>query len=62
MTNEHVHQVYGLVMIGVVYVLYLLRHTSLSPLWKGVRMFLLLLLAILSANYIKKSVKDWWNS
>jgi len=61
MTTESVHQIYGLVMIGVVYVLYLLRHTPLGFLWRGVRIFLLLLFATLLINKFKGDLKDWWN-
>ena len=61
MTYEQENQITGLIVIGVLFVLWLLRNTPLGFLWKGVRLFLIVLFATLLANYAKKEIKNWWN-
>ena len=61
MTYEQHNQITGLILIGTFFVLWLLRDTPLGFLWKGTRLFLLVLFAMLAANYVKKELKEWWN-
>jgi len=64
MTYEQEQIFYSLLAWGAIGLLYLLRNTN--PLFKGiwyvVRLFFIVLLATLFANYAKDKVKDWWNS
>jgi len=34
---------------------------SVKPIWNGYKTFWLMLLAILSVNFVKKEVKQWWD-
>jgi len=61
MTLEQSHSIDGLILIGIMFLLYLLRNTPLGFLWKGMKYFLIVLFLILGANYAKGKVKDWWN-
>ena len=47
----------------VIGVLYLLRNKNpfFKSIWKFIRIFFLVLLATLTVNYAKKSIKEWWN-
>jgi hypothetical protein len=47
----------------VIVVLYLLRNKNpfFISIWKFIRIFFLVLLATLTVNYAKKSIKEWWN-
>lgn len=53
----------SLMLCGLILLLYLIRnqHPILKQLWKYVRLFLIILLITLSANFIKKQLKSWWN-
>lgn len=53
----------SLMLCGLILLLYLIRnqHPILKQLWKYVRLFLIILLVTLSANFIKKQLKSWWN-
>ena len=48
-------------VIGVTFVLWLLRKTPLGFLWQIYKWFWIILFATLLANYAKKSIKEWWN-
>lgn len=61
MTLEQSHSIDGLILIGVMFLLYLLRNTKLGFLWKGMYYFFLVLFITLGTNYAKGKVKDWWN-
>jgi len=60
MTYEQQNQINGLILIGVILLLYFLRNTPLGFLWKGIRFFLIVLLLTLSADLIKDKIKEWW--
>jgi hypothetical protein len=60
MTYEQRQILEGLLVWIPILVIYLLRNTKLGFLWKGLRMFFIVLLLTLGANYAKKSVKEWW--
>jgi hypothetical protein len=47
--------VFLLVIIGLHFLL------KLTPLYKAWCLFWLVLFATLSLNFLKKSIKDWWN-
>lgn len=42
-------------------VIFLLRNTAFGFLWKIVKWFFIIMLVMLSADLVKKSVKEWWN-
>jgi hypothetical protein len=56
-------EVKGLIYWAMIGLLYLLRNTHpiFKVTWKYTRLLLLTLLIILSANYAKNKIKDWWN-
>jgi hypothetical protein len=63
MTYEQKQMFESLLLWGVIGLLYLLRNTN--PLFRGIwnvlRMFFIVLLATLAANYAKDKVKEWWS-
>ena len=59
MTPEE-HMTYFLCGFFVL-VIFLLRNTSFGFLWKAFKTFMLVLLATILIDYVKKDVKDWWN-
>lgn len=63
MTYEQEQQLTGLLMIGAIFLLYLLRnvHPIFGGTWKIVRLFGIILFVTLFANYAKKEIKEWWN-
>jgi hypothetical protein len=56
-------EIESLFLWGVIGVLYLLRNKNpfFKSVWKFIRIFFLVLLATLTVNYAKKSIKEWWN-
>ena len=56
-------EIESLFLWGVIGVLYLLRNKNpfFKSVWKFIRIFFLVLLATLTINYAKKSIKEWWN-
>jgi hypothetical protein len=56
-------EIESLFLWGIIGMLYLLRNKNpfFKGLWKFVRIFFLVLLATLTVNYAKKSIKEWWN-
>ena len=51
-----------ILLILVIYGLYSLRNvTGFGAIWRGMKTFLIVLLATLSINYTKKSIKAWWS-
>ena len=40
---------------------YITRNTFLGFLWRYMKIFFIVLLVTLGANYAKGKVKDWWN-
>jgi hypothetical protein len=63
MTYEETNQLYAVLMIGVIFVLYLLRnvHPIFYGIWRIIRLIGIVLFATLLANYAKKEIKEWWN-
>lgn len=63
MTYEETNQLYAVLMIGVIFVLYLLRnvHPIFYGIWRIIQVFFVVLFATLLANYAKKEIKEWWN-
>jgi hypothetical protein len=61
MTSREIEGLFYWLAIGL---LYLLRNTHpiFKTAWKYTRLLLLTLLVILTANYAKDKIKDWWNS
>jgi hypothetical protein len=56
------NRILGIVFWIGVFVLYFLRKFPFfNIMWKVVSWFLLVLLAILTVNFLKKEVKKWWN-
>jgi hypothetical protein len=57
------NEIESLFLWGVIGVLYLLRNKNpfFKSVWKFIRIFFLVLLATLTVNYAKKSIKEWWN-
>jgi hypothetical protein len=57
------NEIESLFLWGVIGVLYLLinKNTFFKNVWKFIRIFFLVLLATLTVNYAKKSIKEWWN-
>lgn len=55
--------VFNIIFWGLVYIIYKNKHKSkdMAGLWGIISMFFTVLLAILGANYAKKSIKDWWS-
>ena len=47
------------VLIGI-FIIYLLRKTSLGFLWRGFLLIVVGALIVLFAGYAKKGIKDWW--
>jgi hypothetical protein len=45
----------------IILVAWLLRKTELGFLWQMIKMFFMILFALLAADLIKKEVKEWWN-
>lgn len=52
----------SLLVWGIILVLYVLRnqHPVFTVIWKGLRLFFLVLLATLALNYAKDKFKEWW--
>ena len=50
-----------LIGLLIIVVAWLLRKTSLGFLWRMIKMFFMVLFAVLAAGLIKKEVKAWWN-
>lgn len=50
------------VVWGSILLIYLLRNTFIlcKVLWQPIRIFLIVLLVTLFANYAKDSIKKWW--
>jgi len=46
---------------GFVIFAYITRNTFLGFLWKGMRLFFVVLFLTLGTNYAKGKIKDWWN-
>ena len=63
MTYEQKQQFTAFLLIGAIFLLYLLRnvHPIFGGIWKIVKWFGIILFATLLANYAKKEVKEWWN-
>jgi energy-coupling factor transporter transmembrane protein EcfT len=56
------HDTFVLIVVGIIiFVMWLLRNTPLGFLWRGFKIFMLVLFATLMANYLKKEIKEWWN-
>lgn len=50
------------IVIGVIFCLYLFRHIPIiGMLWRIVSIGLVVLVTILTVNYAKKEIKEWWN-
>jgi len=50
------------VVIGVILVIYYLRHIPIfSFLWWHIRTLLMIIFAFFIVGYAKKSIKDWWD-
>jgi hypothetical protein len=62
MTYEQENNLYSLVIVGVIFLLYILRNTPLGFLWKITKLFFIILLLTLFANYAKGEIKKWWES
>jgi len=64
MTYEQQQTLEGLLVLGVIFLLYLLRnvHPIFKGIWFVVKWFFIILLATLLANYAKDKVKEWWKS
>jgi hypothetical protein len=60
MTNQEVQSVF---LWLIILALYLLRNTNpaFKKIWYFVRMFFIVLLLTLGANYAKDKIKDWWS-
>jgi hypothetical protein len=50
-----------LIGLLIIFVAWLLRKTSLGFLWRMIKMFFLVLFVALSADLLKKEIKEWWN-
>ena len=63
MTYEETNQLYAVLLIAAIFVLYLLRNTNpiFYGIWRIIRLFGIVLFVTLFANYAKKEVKEWWN-
>jgi hypothetical protein len=61
MTYEQENILHALVLVGILFLLYSLRHTPLGFLWKITRIFLIILFGTLLVNKFKGDLKDWWN-
>jgi hypothetical protein len=59
--NPEARQTFEYIVLGVLFVFWLLRKTSLGFLWRGFLVVLIGALIVLFAGYAKKEVKDWWN-
>jgi energy-coupling factor transporter transmembrane protein EcfT len=56
------HEIFVLVVLGIcIFILWLLKDTPLGFLWRGFKIFCIVLFVTLFANYAKKSIKEWWN-
>ena len=56
------NRILGIVFwIGVLVLYFLRKFPIFNVMWKIVSWFLLVLLAVLSVNFIKKEIKSWWN-
>jgi cell division protein FtsW (lipid II flippase) len=47
--------------VGLFVVYFLRKFPIFDVIWAIVSWFLLVLLAVLSANFLKKEIKSWWN-
>ena len=52
-----------IIVWGSILLIYLLRNVFIlcKVLWQPIRLFLIMLLVVLFANYAKDSIKKWWN-
>ena len=64
MTYEQQQLFEGFLILGVIFLLYLLRnvHPIFAWIWYVVKWFFIVLFATLLANYAKDKVKEWWKS
>jgi len=63
MTYEEKMQLYAVLFLVAIFVIYLLRNTNpiFYAIWRIIRLFGIVLFATLFANYAKKEIKEWWN-
>ena len=52
-----------IVVWGSILVIFLLRNKFVlfKVLWQPIKLFMIMLVAVLFANYAKDSIKKWWN-
>jgi len=64
MTYEQEQTINSLIILGVIFLLFLLRnvHPIFKGIWFIVKWFFIVLLATLFASYAKDSIKKWWNN
>jgi hypothetical protein len=63
MSYEQKQLLEGLLAWSVIALLYLFRnyHPILNRIWNLVRLFLIVLLTVLTVNYAKGKIKEWWS-
>jgi hypothetical protein len=63
MTYDEINQLYAVLFLAAIFVLYLLRnvHPIFYIIWRVISLFFIILFITLLANYAKKEIKDWWS-